>query len=90
MNTIKTIQDFKNFVGDEGKLFSIKFLKDDYSERTMVARFGVRKYRSGTGMKYDPEARGNLVVFSMQDDGYRTFKFDRLLKVKAHGQTIIL
>jgi hypothetical protein len=90
MKTIKTIQDFKTFVGNEGKLFSIKFLKDDYSERTMVARFGVRKYRSGTGMKYDAEARGNLVVFSMQDDGYRTFKFDRLLKVKANGQTIIL
>ena len=56
----------------------------------MVVRFGVSKYRSGTGLKYNPEARGNLIVFSMQDDGYRTFNFDRLLKVKAHGQTIIL
>ena len=90
MNTIKTIQDFKDFVGDEGKLFSIKFLKDDYTVRIMVARFGVRKYQSGSGLKYNAEARGNIIVFSMQDDGYRTFKFDRLLKVKAHGKTVIL
>jgi hypothetical protein len=56
----------------------------------MVVRFGVKKYVTGTGMKYNPESRNNVVVFSMHDDAYRTFSFDRLLKVKAHGKTVIL
>ena len=87
---MKTINDLKEFVGNEGKLFSVTFLKKDYTVRTMVVRFGVKKYVTGTGMKYNPESRNNVVVFSMHDDDYRTFSFDRLLKVKANGKTVIL
>lgn len=85
---IKTVDDFKEFVGNEGKLFSVKFLKSDYSERTMVARLGVRSYSKGGKPNYDTKSRNNIVVFSMDDMGYRTINIDRLLKVKAYGNTL--
>ena len=90
MKTIKTVQDFKDFVGNEGKLFSVKFLKKDFSERTMVCRLGVRKNLNGKGMKYNPTAINNIVVFSMKDNDYRQFNINRLLKVKAYGTELIL
>ena len=88
MNTIKTVEDFRKFVGDNGKLFSVTFTKQDGSERKMVARLGVRKYVNGSGLKYNAKSRNNIVVFSMKDDGWRTINIDRLLRVKAFNTTI--
>lgn len=88
MRKIKTVQDFRDFVGDSGKLFSVTFIKDNGAERKMVARLGVRKHTKGKGMLYNAEACNNIVVFSMADFGYRTIKIERLLKVKAFGVTI--
>jgi uncharacterized membrane protein (UPF0127 family) len=90
MKTIKTVQDFRKFVGDNGMLFSVTFKKENGAERKMVARLGVHKYAKGKGMLYNAEERNNIVVFSMRDNGYRTIKIDRLLKVKAFGTTIQL
>ena len=87
---IKTVDDFKKFVGNDGKFFSVKFLKKDWSERTMVARLGVKCYTSGGQLKYNPEDRNNIVVFSTKDKGYRTISIDRLISVKANGKKIIL
>ena len=88
MKTIKTVEQFKNFVGNNGRLFSVTFIKKDGSERKMVARLGVKSYLTGGGAKYNAEERNNLVVFSMGDNGYRTISIDSLLKVKANGQVI--
>jgi hypothetical protein len=88
MKTIKTVQEFREFVGDNGMLFSVSFIKDNGAERKMVARLGVHKYTKGKGMLYNAEERNNIVVFSMQDKGYRTINIDRLLKVKAFGVTL--
>lgn len=88
MKKIKTVQDFREFVGNNGMLFSVTFIKDNGAERKMVARLGVRKYVNGNGLKYNAESRNNIVVFSMKDDGWRTINIDRLLKVKAYGITL--
>jgi hypothetical protein len=88
MRTIKTVEQFRNFVGNNGRLFSVTFIKKDGSERKMTARLGVKSYLTGGGAKYNAEDRNNIVVFSMSDKGYRTINIDALLKVKANGKVI--
>lgn len=88
MNAIKTVEDFKKFVGNDGKLFSVTFRKLDGSERKMVANLNVRKYLKGGKLLYNPKSRNNIIVFSMNDMDYRTVNIDRLLKVKANGISI--
>lgn len=88
MKTIKTAQQFKEFVGTTGKLFSVTFVKQDGKVRSMVARLGVTSYLTGEGARYDAATRNNVVVFSMKDGAYRTICIDRLLRVKAFGELI--
>lgn len=88
MNTIKTVEDFKQFVGNNGRLFSVTFKKLDGSERNMVARLDVKKYLKGGSTLYNPASRNNIIVFSMQDGAYRTINIDRLLRVKAFNTAI--
>jgi len=88
MRAIKTVQQFREFVGTDGRLFSVVFIKRDGSKRSMVARLGVKKNLKGSGTLYNTESRNNLVVFSMHDGSYRTIPIDRLLRVKAFGEVI--
>ena len=88
MKTINTIQQFREFVGDNGRLFSVTFRKADGSIRKMVARLNVKSYLTGSGAKYNAAERNNIVVFSMRDKAYRTIKIDNLLSVKANGELI--
>ena len=88
MKTINTTQQFREFVGDNGKLFSVTFRKSDGSIRKMVARLNVTSYLNGNGARYNAAERNNIVVFSMQDKGYRTIKIDNLLRIKAFGEVI--
>ena len=52
MRAIKTTQEFREFVGNEGKLFSVVFKKKDGSIRKMVARLGVKQNLTGRGLLY--------------------------------------
>ena len=85
-----TIPQFRKFVGDEGRLFSVTFTKKDGTLRTMVARLGVRKYLTGGGAKFDAEPRGMVRVFSMGDLGYRTVIVENIIKLKAYSQVLNL
>ena len=88
MRAIKTAQQFKEFVGDNGKLFSVTFTKKDGTVRSLVARLGVKSQLTGRGLLYTPESRNNVIVFSMKDRAYRTINVDRLLRVKAFGEVV--
>ena len=68
-----------------GRIFNVTFVKQNGEIRRMNARLGVRKNLKGTGLKYDAEARGNLIVYSMSDKGYRTIKLGNVLKIKCNG-----
>lgn len=81
---------FRKFVGDEGKLFSVTFEKKDGSLRTMTARLGVHKYLTGGGAKFDAEPRGMIRVFSIGDMGYRTVTAERIVRLKAYGRVLDL
>jgi hypothetical protein len=85
---IKTVKQFREFVGDKGSLFSITFKKKDGSVRKMVARLGVKQNLTGRGMLYNAEERNNIVIFSMKDRAYRTLSIDRLISVKAFGEVV--
>lgn len=75
-----TVNELQN-----GKIFNVTFLKANGELRRMNARLGVKKNLKGTGLKYDPVARGNLIVYSMQDQGYRTIKLSNILRIKCNG-----
>ena len=88
MKAIKTVEQFRYFVGFNGRLFRVTFRKADGSIRKMVARLDVKSYLTGGGAKYDAKERNNIVVFSMRDKAYRTIKIDNLLSIKANGELI--
>ena len=73
-----------------GGIFNVRFYKKDGTKRSINARFGVRKGVTGTGRKYDPASRNNIIVYSMIDNGFRTINLDSIYRIKFNGQEYIL
>ena len=73
-----------------GGIFNVKFYKADGTSRSMNARFGVRKGVNGAGLKYNQSERNNIIVYSMQDSGFRTIKVDRIKTIKFNKQIHVL
>ena len=73
-----------------GGIFNVKFYKADGTTRSMNARFGVRKGVSGKGLRYDPSERNNIIVYSMNDKGFRTINLDRIRTIKFNKQVYVL
>jgi len=69
-----------------GRIFNVTFLKANGDVRRFNARLGVKINLKGTGLKYSPEQLGNLIVYSMDDQGYRTIKKSNILRIKANGE----
>lgn len=62
------------------KIFAVKFIKKDGTERFMVCRRGVQRHKDvegnvvglkGTGMSYDPKAYRLITVFDFAKKEYR-------------------
>ena len=70
---------------ENGKIFNVTCRKKNGVIRKVNARLGVRKNLKGVGLKYDPKSRGNLIVFYMCDDDYRTINLNRILRIKCNG-----
>ena len=69
---------------NNGRIFNVKFIKADGSERSMLARTGVHKNLKGNP-RYNPADHNLFVVWSMRDHNYRSIKIDRIVEVKANG-----
>ena len=69
-----------------GRIFNVTFIKANGDVRRFNARLGVKVSLKGTGLKYNAEERGNLIVYSMSDRGYRTIKKNNILRIKANGE----
>lgn len=82
----KLLQELRN----TGGIFNVRFYKKDGTERSINARFGVQKGITGAGLKYDPASRGNIIVFSMNDNGFRTINLNSIYRIKFNGQEYIL
>ena len=72
-----------------GGIFNVKFYKQDGTLRSINARFGVRKGVNGKGLRYDQLERNNIVVFSMNDNGFRTVKLNNVVSIKFNGLTLL-
>ena len=69
----------------EGSFFSVAFIKrGNQRTRRMTARLGVTKGVKGTGMSYDPAAKGLLPVFDAQN-GRRMIDLNTVLQAQVKG-----
>jgi len=75
----------KNYL-DNGRFFSVTFRKKDGTIRKMLARRGVKRNLQGNP-RYNPDDYNLLVVWSVNDEAYRSIKINRILEVKANGLT---
>ena len=83
------MENLIDLLKETGGIFNVKFYKADGTSRSMNARFGVRKGVNGKGLRYDPLERNNIVVFSMNDNGFRTVKLDNVVSIKFNGHTLL-
>jgi len=68
-----------------GKVFRVDFIKrGDGSMRTMVCRFGVKKYLKGGKKAFDAGDKGLFTVWEF-GKGYRSITIDNLELVKVGG-----
>jgi hypothetical protein len=85
-----TVKLIKEIVGDKGKIFNITFVKLNGELRTFNARLGVKYDRVSTSKRnYNAEDKNLLVVYSMNDKGYRTVNLNTLKRLKANGVELI-
>jgi hypothetical protein len=70
-----------------GKIFNVTFVKKNGAIRNLNARLGVKSHLRGGKLTYDPASRNNLIVFSMNDKGYRTVNINTIIEIKINGKT---
>lgn len=88
MTTQQATRTIRGMLGD-ARIFGATFIKANGEERTGSFRLGVDK-RKGGSLNYDPESRGNLIVWDMNARGYRTIPLDRVKVLRVRGREIVL
>ena len=85
MNKVETVKQ----IIDEGgsNIASVVFVKMDGTVRKMNFRRHVTKGVNGRGLKYNPSKVGNMIVYDMGADGFRTIKLDNVQSLKVNGVT---
>ena len=86
-NTIKItkVSSCIHKVGANGKVFGIKFIKKDGSNRTMNCRLGVKKYLKG-GTNTTSHINKYLTVFSINDGNYRNVNMETVTSISGCGE----
>ena len=69
-----------------GKIFNVTFVQLNGNIRNITARLGVKKHLKNKGFSHDPVSKGNLTVYSLSDEGYRTVKIGNILRIKCNGE----
>ena len=85
MNKVEKIRDIINASG--GHICSVIFLKMDGTVRKMNFRRHVTKGVNGKGLSYNPSKVGNMIVFDMGANGFRTIKLENVMSLKVNGET---
>ena len=85
MKKVKTIRDIINQSG--GHICSVIFVKMDGTVRKMNFRRHVTKGVNGKGLRYNPSSVGNMIVYDMGADGFRTIKLDNVQSLKVNGKS---
>jgi len=85
MNKVETV---KQIIDESGSnIASVVFVKMDGTVRKMNFRRHVTKGVNGRGLKYNPSSVGNMVVYDMGADGYRTIKLSNVQSLKVNGKS---
>lgn len=69
----------------EGKIFSVEFTKKDKTVRKMNCRLDVKKHLKG-GTSTTAHKPNLIIVYDVQNDGYRCINLDTLTKFKFAGK----
>ena len=85
MNKVEKIRNIIN--ESNGHICSVIFLKMDGTIRKMNFRKHVTKGVNGKGLAYNPSKAGNMIVFDMGADGFRTIKLENVMLLKVNGVT---
>lgn len=71
----------------KGKIMTIVYRKKNGATRILNTRTGVKKNIKGTGLKYDPEMYGYLILWDLQKNNYRTVNPNTATKLSSQGKT---
>ena len=72
---------------DSGHFVSVKFRKKDNSVRNLTGRLGVTKHLRGGTKKFDDGDYNLVTIYDVENKGYRSFSVDRLMEIRANGET---
>jgi len=72
-----------------GKIFSVKFRKrtDPDTIRHMVCRFDVSKGIKGKERLFEPNDRGLIGVWDIQNRGYRFISVEGIIEIRVAGES---
>jgi hypothetical protein len=70
------------------RFFSVEFVKKDGTIRHMTARLGVTKHLKGGERSYNPEEKGNIIVFDVVKKAYRTINTATVRSIRTRKQQI--
>ena len=70
----------------KGKIFSVKFTKQDGQQRKMVCRTGVTAYLNGGVNKVERADRAYFTIFELQIAQYRTINLDTISEIRVFGK----
>jgi hypothetical protein len=77
----------KQYINEtSNKFMSVTFIKKDGEVRTINGRLNVKKYLRGGSATVD--LNKFLIMYSIQDKGYRAIAKDRILSVSTDGAII--
>ena len=75
----------------EDKIFTVQFIKKDFTERTMVCKLkGDDSQYTGTGMRYDPKRHGLLPVWDLAKDDHRMINLNTIQKLWIDNKEVDL
>lgn len=79
--------DYLKDAVDDGKIFSVSFVKRSTGEtRHTVCRLGVKSHLKGGTKKFDDKEKNLLTVFDVQKKGYRSIPLENIISAKIHGE----
>lgn len=86
-NTTKIVKVSQtiNKVGANGRVFGVKFVKKDGTDRTMNCRLGVKKHLKG-GSNTTSHINKYLTVYSINDKNYRNVNMETVTSVSGCGE----
>lgn len=87
MSNLSNVHNLIRAAGDNGKFFTVKFVKRSTGElRTMNCRLGVTKHLKGGTKSYNDKDHKLVTVYDLKSEGYRCIALEGVTEV--NGQPV--